>query len=358
MAVPAPDSPLTVLRVFLRLGLTSFGGPIAHLGHFRTQLVERRQWLSESQFAQLVALCQLLPGPTSSQVGMAIALTRAGVGGAIASLVGFTAPSALLMFAIATSARAWPAGLSARITQGLTLVALVVVAHALWRMAQRLLTDLARIGIAVTVGVVVTFVHHPLAQVLALGVAAVAGLALRLTLPYTAAALPSFGISRGAASVAAAALSLLVAAALLLPVGAPSLATVTLQFARAGALVFGGGHVVLPMLEQSFVTAQWVSADVLLTGYGAAQLMPGPLFSVAAYLGAVVPTGVAPWLAALLAVLAIYTPGVLALVAVLPAWGRLVANARAQRALAGVSAGVVGLLAAVLGELLLRNVLR
>ncbi|MDX2182653.1 MAG: chromate efflux transporter [Gemmatimonadaceae bacterium] len=356
--MPAPDTPLTVLRVFLRLGLTSFGGPIAHLGYFRTELVVRRQWVSDAQFAQLVALCQLLPGPTSSQVGMAIALTRAGAWGAVASFVGFTAPSALLMYAIARSATAWPAGLATRITQALTLVALAVVAHALWRMAQRLLTDAPRAGIALLTGTVVTFVHHSLAQVLALGLAATAGLALRLSLPQTSLNLPAFGVSRRAASIAGGVLLILVAAALLLPVGAPSLATLALQCARAGALVFGGAHVVLPMLEQSFVSAQWVSADALLAGYGAAQLMPGPLFSVAAYLGAVVPVGVAPWIAAGLAVLAIYTPGVLALVAVLPAWGRLVANARAQRALAGLSAGVVGLLAAVFAELLLRNVLR
>lgn len=337
-----------VFGVFVGLGLRSFGGPIAHLGYFRHEFVERRRWISDAQFAQLLAICQFLPGPASSQLGFGIGLLRAGGLGAIAAFVGFTLPSALLLFGLASAGGLLESTLGRGVTHGLKLAAVSVVAHGVYRMARTMTPDAPRIGIAAVVAIAMLALPGAWMQlgVIALG-AALGALVLR---PDGAADSIDFPIRYGRVTAAAAlALFLLgLAVALWWPTAAPVQASLGTAFWRAGSLVFGGGHVVLPLLEQSVVTPGWVSADRFLAGYGAAQAIPGPMFSLAAYLGAEASSGYPAWQGALVATLAIFTPGFLLLVALLPAWRRITAQPSALRAVAGVNAAVVGLLAAAL----------
>ena len=351
-----------VLGAFAKLGVTSFGGPIAHIGYFRREFVERRRWLSEAQFTQLVGITQLLPGPASSQLGFALGLLRAGWLGALAAFAAFTLPSAALLYALSASG-AWLSGAAGAVAvHGLKLVAVAVVAHAVVQMARRLTPDLPRIAIGVLALGVLLFLRSPWAQLLVIAGGALAG---GLLLPRTAAstsepapapppasaadsALLSPHYGRATAATALALFALLLAFSFWWPSRAPVLGGIWASFSQAGALVFGGGHVVLPLLERSVVATGWVSAESFLAGYGAAQAVPGPMFSVAAYLGAQVPTGASPLAGALTAVAAIFLPGFLLVVAVLPAWARLTARPRALQAIAGANAAVVGLLAAAL----------
>lgn len=336
-----------VFAAFLRLGLTSFGGPIAHLEFYRRELVVRRRWLDEERYAQLVALAQFLPGPASTQTGFGLGLLRAGWPGAVAAFVGFTLPSALLMLAFAAVLPWLGAGPGAATVQGLKLVALAVVANGVVALGARLCPDRRRIGIAAAVVAVVLGIGGAGAQLAAVAVGAAAGLVACRDVAGPSVTLP---IGYGARP----ALALLGVFALLL-IGLPLAASaaagpaaVAAAFYRAGALVFGGGHVVLPLLKESVVAPGWVGADEFIAGYGAAQAVPGPMFTLAAYLGARLPGELGGVAGAALALAAIFVPGLLLLAGALPLWGALAARRIAARAIAGVNAAVVGLLAAAL----------
>jgi len=342
-------SALEVLLVFLKLGITCFGGPIAHIGYFREEFVVRRRWLDERAYADLVALCQFLPGPASSQVGFSIGLMRAGYRGGMAAWTGFTLPSAILLVLFAYGAGTLVSPTGAGLLHGLKLVAVAIVAHAVWGMARTLCPDRERASIAVVASLVILFSTSPLAQIAAIILGSIAGLWLCRTAVQ---ALPehfAVPVSRSAGLVALSVFFLLLA-------GLPALRSlVTSQsaglveaFYRSGALVFGGGHVVLPLLREAFVAPGWVSDDAFLAGYGAAQAVPGPLFTFAAYLGTVVsplPHGLA---GAALGLIAIFLPGILILMGTLPFWEILRERREAQAMMRGVNAAVVGLLGVAL----------
>jgi chromate transporter len=339
-----------VFLAFLRLGLTSFGGPIAHLGYFRDDLVVRRKWMDDRAYADLVALCQFLPGPASSQVGFAMGLQRAGVVGALAAFAAFTLPSAVVLVAFASGAAAIGGPVGEGVLNGLEVVAVAIVAHAVWGTARTLTPDAPRAGIAVAALALALLLPAAPGQLAALSIGVVAGLVLLRGTDVTAAAtLPSFGVRRG---VAVACLVLFVGGLVALPVlatltgsGAVSLID---AFYRAGALVFGGGHVALPLLQAGVVETGWVSSESFLAGYGAAQAVPGPLFTFAAYLGAVSTVGPGGIAGAALALGAIFLPGFLILVGVLPFWDAVRTRPRVRAAMSGANAAVVGILAAAL----------
>lgn len=331
-----------VFLAFLKLGLTSFGGPIAHLGYFRDEFVSRRRWFDDGAYADLVALCQFLPGPASSQVGFAIGLLRAGPLGALAAWTGFTLPSALVMLIFALWASALDGPLAQGILHGLKLVAVAVVAQAVLGMAQSLTPDRNRAAIAVfAVFMVVSLgIWGQVGAILAGGVM---GLMLCRGNGGEAGAGHVVPVSRSFGLVAFTAfLVLLLALPLLAPLGQGMALFDT--FYRAGALVFGGGHVVLPLLEAGTVERGWLSADSFLAGYGLVQAMPGPLFTFAAYLGGALsapPNGI---VGAVIALVAIFLPGMLILLAAMPFWGRMRTNETAQAAMRGANAAVVGIL--------------
>jgi chromate transporter len=338
-----------VFVVFLRLGLTSFGGPVAHLGYFRDEFVQRRRWLSERSYADLVALCQFLPGPASSQVGMAIGLSRAGYAGALAAWLGFTLPSAIALILFALGIAQWGERLPGGLLHGLKVVAVAVVAQAVWGMARGLCTDRKRLSLMALACCAVLLWPGPAAQVGVLLLAALAGLRLfRATEQAEHAPLP-IGVGRGAAL---ACLALFLGLLLGLPLLAGLWAQPGVQlfdaFYRAGSLVFGGGHVVLPLLQAEVVPPGWIDNDVFLAGYGAAQAVPGPLFTFAAFLGASLQGGTGGWSGGLLCLIAIFLPSFLLVVGTLPFWEQLRRSARTRAALAGVNAAVVGLLLAAL----------
>jgi len=342
-------SALEVLGVYTRLGLTCFGGPIAHIGYFRDEFVVRRRWLDERAFADLVALCQFLPGPASSQVGFSIGLMRAGYLGGLAAWAGFTLPSAiaLVLFAYGASALGGPVGIG--LLHGLKLVAVAVVAQAVWGMARSLAPDRERASIATVSALLVLFSGSSAAQIATILLGGIAGLWLCRAAPPASAGHFAVPVSRHAGLAALAIFFLLLVGLPILRALAHSEgAALAEAFYRSGALVFGGGHVVLPLLRVAFVTPGWVSDDAFLAGYGAAQSVPGPLFTFAAYLGAVVnvwPHGVA---GAALGLIAIFLPGMLILIAALPFWESFRKRADAQAMMRGVSAAVVGLLGAAL----------
>jgi chromate transporter len=338
------------LRVFLKLGLTSFGGPIAHLGYFRDEFVVRRKWLGDAAYGDLVALCQFLPGPASSQVGIAIGLMRAGLPGALAAWCGFTLPSAVAMILFAYGVGAFAGDAGAGWLRGLKVVAVAVVANAVWGMARTLSADRERATLTVVAAAIVLFWPGAPGQVGAILLGAASGILFlggavngqsggRLVVP----------IGRRAATVSLALFFILL---LGLPVLAGTVDSMALRlldsFYRAGSLVFGGGHVVLPLLQAEVVGPGWVTRDAFVAGYGAAQAVPGPLFTFAAYLGAVMlpePDGA---VGGLLCLLAIFLPSFLLVIGVLPFWDGLRARPQAQAALRGVNAAVVGLLLAAL----------
>jgi len=336
-----------VFLAFLKLGLTSFGGPIAHLGYFRDEFVSRRRWFDDKAYGDLVALCQFLPGPASSQVGFAIGLMRAGPLGAAAAWLGFTLPSAILMVAVALGAAALDGDLAQGVLHGLKLVAVAVVAQAVLGMAKSLTPDRVRAGIAVLAVLAMVALGGVLGQVGAIVLGGVLGLALCREAASSAVAETAAPVSRGFGIFA---LLLFVVLLLVLPLLAgvnPALALFD-AFYRAGALVFGGGHVVLPLLEAGTVGPGWLSESTFLAGYGAAQAMPGPLFTFAAYLGAassVSPNGL---LGAGIALVAIFLPGLLIVLAALPFWHGLRSNPLAQAGMRGANAAVVGVLALAL----------
>lgn len=346
-ARPAQGTPGEVFSAFFKLGLTSFGGPIAHLGYFRDELVTRRKWLSDHAYADLVALCQFLPGPASSQVGFALGMMRAGWLGALAAFTAFTLPSALvlLVFAMTAASISGPVGTGA--LNGLKIVAVAIVAQAVWGMAKNLCPDRERASIAVGAVVMLAFLPGAFGMVGAIVLGALAGLALGRGSGTPLGGHVTMPVSRG---IAAAAVVVFFAALFLLPLIAgqsQSLAVID-SFYRAGALVFGGGHVVLPLLQAEVVAPGWVTPDEFLAGYGAAQAVPGPLFTFAAYLGAVLgpePNGA---VGAVIALLAVFLPGFLILIGVLPFWDRFRAMAPAQSLMQGANAAVVGILGAAL----------
>lgn len=338
-----------VLAVFLRLGLTSFGGPVAHLAYFHGELVERRRWVDEESYADLVALCQFLPGPASSQTGIGLGIARAGLPGGLAAWLGFTLPSAALLIAFALGLSSLGDVGAAGWLRGLKVVAVAVVAHAVWGMARKLTPDRPRITLAI-VAAIVTLVWP--GGAVQLGVIVVGGLVGWLLLGGTAPVPeqePRFGVGRRLGVVALVVFVGLLGTFPLLrgATGSASVAVVD-AFYRTGSLVFGGGHVVLPLLQAEVVQPGWVGDDTFVAGYGAAQAVPGPLFSFAAYLGAVMRPGVAGVLMGLLALAAIYLPSFLLLVGVLPFWDRLRGFGGVRSALMGVNAVVVGILLAAL----------
>ena len=351
MPLPAPRQPqghpAEVLRVALRLGLTSFGGPIAHLGYFERVYVRERGWLSAEQYAALVALCQVLPGPTSSQVGFLIGLQRAGWRGALLAWVGFTLPSALLLYACARLATHVQGPLADATVHGLKLVAVAVVAQAVWSMARRLCTDTSTALIALCAAVLLLASSNSGAQLAVLAAGFTAGLVWCRPESVPLLAAQSI-VQQRAAWLALAAFTVLLLALPLLAWRYPHSGIALAQvFYRAGALVFGGGHVVLPLLRAALVPTGWLSDDAFLGGYGLAQAVPGPLFTVSAYLGAsAVPS--APAAGALIALIAIFLPGLLLAVAGSSLWTALAQRTRLRAGITGINAAVVGILAAAL----------
>jgi chromate transporter len=349
-----PASVLARLRevffAFLRLGLASFGGPIAHLGYFRDELVIRRKWIDEAGYADLVALCQFLPGPASSQVGFSLGVLRGkGIFGGLAAWLGFTAPSALILFAFALGARAFAGPVAEGLLHGLKLVAVAVVAQAIWGMSKSLTPDRERAAIALACIAIVTFVGGSFGQILAIALGTLAGLYFCRGASGPSADHLSFPVSRNAGVAALALFSLLLVVPPLLVAANPSHGLALFDaFYRSGALVFGGGHVVLPLLQAEVVAPGWVRNDAFLAGYGLAQAVPGPLFTLSAYLGAVnepAPTG---WVGGIIALIAIFLPGLLLCYGMLPFWHRLRAFPVAQAGMRGANAAVVGILAAAL----------
>lgn len=346
-ATPSQGTPREVFAAFLKLGLTSFGGPIAHLGYFRDELVTRRGWLTDHAYADLVALCQFLPGPASSQVGFALGLMRAGWLGALAAFTAFTLPSALILLVFAMTAAQITGPIGTGIIEGLKIVAVAIVAQAVWGMARNLCPDRERASIAVGAVAVLAFVPGAFGMVGAIVLGAVAGLVLGRGTEKPVGGHVTMPVRRVQAGIALAAFA---AFLVLLPLvaGRSQALAIVDSFYRAGALVFGGGHVVLPLLQAEVVQPGWVTPDAFLAGYGAAQAVPGPLFTFAAYLGAVLgpePNGVA---GATLALLAVFLPGFLLLIGVLPFWDRFRAMAPAQSLMQGANAAVVGILGAAL----------
>lgn len=338
-----------VLAVFLRLGVTSFGGPVAHLGFFREEFVQRRRWLDDRAYADLVALCQFLPGPASSQVGIAVGLSRAGYAGAFAAWTAFTLPSALALVAFAYAVEAIGGAAGAGWLHGLKVAAVAVVAQAVLGMMKSLAPDRPRASIMVVVAALVLALPSAWTQVGAIALGGLAGLFLmRGAAPTDHASLP-LAVGRRAGLACLAVFFILLAG---LPILAAAAGSHTIDlvdaFYRAGSLVFGGGHVVLPLLQEAVVPPGWVSNDAFLAGYGAAQAVPGPLFTFAAYLGAVMgpePNGIA---GAALCLVAVFAPSFLLVVGALPFWEEIRRRPAAQSALRGVNAAVVGLLLAAL----------
>lgn len=338
-----------VFLAFLKLGLTSFGGPIAHLGYFRAELIVRRRWLSESHYADLVALCQFLPGPASSQVGFALGYLRGGLGGALLAWTAFTLPSAVLLLTFAFAAASIEGPTGQLLIHGLKLVAVAIVAQAVWGMARSLAPDRQRASIALSAVVAITVLPVAYGHVAAIALGALAGMMwCRLPGPPANAALPIRIQQRTGLLLIITSLSLLFGLPLLLTVWPTQLLAIFEVFYRAGALVFGGGHVMLPLLEARVVETGWVSTDTFLAGYGATQAVPGPLFTFAGYLGAMMSTGPERILAASIALVGIFLPGVLLLMGALPFWSALQQSRLARSAMAGANAAVVGLLATAL----------
>jgi chromate transporter len=347
--VAARSSAFEIFRVFLKLGLTSFGGPVAHLGYYRAEFIARRKWLDEAGFADLLALSQFLPGPASSEFGMGVGMLRGGLPGGIAAWLGFTAPSALLMVAFGYGIARAGNEAGAAWLHGLMLVAVAVVALAVWQMARRLANDVPRGALALAAAAIALGLPPSWSQLAAIAAGALVG---RLFLP----AQPREGATplhlRVPRAVSIGALALFFGLLGLLPLLAAASGANGIVlfdgFYRVGSLVFGGGHVLLPLLDAIVVPKGWVSQDAFLAGYGAAQALPGPLFTFAAYLGVVMGPPPGGLVAAVLALIAIFLPGFLLMVGVFPFWTRLSASAAMQSTFSGVNAAVVGLLLAAL----------
>ena len=347
--IAVKHSALEVLRLFFRMGLRSFGGPVAHLGYFRQEFVERRQWLDDATYTDLVALCQFLPGPGSSQVGFSIGLMRAGYLGGLAAWTGFTLPSAIALTIFAYSARMQMGSVGTGLLHGLKLAAVAIVAQAVIGMARALCPDRQRATIAALAMVLTLCWNSSVAQIYAILLGATAGLLFCRSHRAAVQVVAVIPVSRRAGIVALLAfLAFLIGPQVALHVHGSTHLALFDAFYRSGALVFGGGHVVLPVLREAFVNPGWVSDDTFLAGYGAAQAVPGPLFSFAAYLGAAAGSGSNGIGDAALGLMAIFLPGFLLLVGALPFWNILRGDSTAQAAMRGVNAAVVGLIGAAL----------
>jgi len=334
---------LSIFLTFLRLGCTSFGGPVAHLGYFQQEFVRRQRWLSEQAYADLVALCQFLPGPASSQIGMAIGLLRGGYTGAVVAWLGFTLPSALLLLCAALGLTHYGSSLPAGLLHGLKIVAAAVVAQAVWELGQKLCPDWQRLLLMLLAAGTSLLLPGVMTQVCIVLAAAFLGYLIFKPTPLAVGEDVSVPISRRAGLFWISLFFLMLLGLPLIGTTSPLLA-MTDSFYRAGALVFGGGHVVLPLLEAEFVSTGQISRDAFLAGYGLTQAVPGPLFTFAAFLGAAL-HGVA---GGVLAVIAIFLPSFLLVAGALPFWHGLRAQAKARAALMGLNAAVVGLLLAAL----------
>lgn len=339
---------LEVLLVFFRLGLTSFGGPIAHLSYFHDEFVKKRKWLTEHAYADLVALCQFLPGPASSQVGMAIGLSRSGIWGAILAWIGFTLPSAIVLVLLALGMTHFETGANQAWLHGLKVVAVAVVAQAVWGMGKKLCPDKERVTIAVVSSVIVLLLNSPVIQVLVLMIAGIFG---AYFLKPTS-ELPHEPLHKGRRRIGAVFLSLFVAILFILPMLRPLYPIQELKlfdsFYRSGSLVFGGGHVVLPLLQAEVVPTGWVSNDLFMAGYGLANAIPGPLFTFSAYLGAVAAPGPNGWVGAFICLVAIFLPSFLLVVGALPFWEKMRSLPKIRQSMLGINAAVVGILLAAL----------
>lgn len=353
--IATPDTPTpsgrvwSVFWVFLRLGLTSFGGPVAHLAYFRNEFVTRRRWLDDRSYSDLVALCQFLPGPASSKVGMALGMGHSGLRGAIAAWAGFTLPSALLMILFAYGVTEYRAIAESGWVQGLKVVAVAVVAQAVWGMSRSLCPDPPRMAFAVFAALLTLLLPATAGQLVAIVSCGLLGRAmLKIDAPPGQRA-AVYGISRRGGVIA---LSLFILLLLGLPLWAlasgSSLVAMLEGFYRSGALVFGGGHVLLPLLQAVVVPTGLVSNADFLAGYGAAQALPGPLFTFAAYLGTVADGPLQGWLGGIVLLVLVFLPGFLLLIGSLPFWEMLRRRRDIQNTLAGINAGVVGILLAAL----------
>jgi chromate transporter len=338
-----------IFLAFLHLGLTSFGGPIAHLGYFRDAFVVRRRWIDEHAYADLVALCQFLPGPASSQVGIGIGLAKAGMPGAFAAWLAFTLPSAIALALFGYGVVAFQDAIPSGLLHGLKVVAVAVVAQAVWGMARTLCPDAPRVTLAVIAAIATLAAPTPFIQVAVILAGGVAGLLLLRSDANPPHVSLGIDVSKGVA-VTALALFFVLLVGLPFLAAASSSHTLALvdSFYRSGSLVFGGGHVVLPLLQAEVVPPGWVSNDAFLAGYGAAQAVPGPLFTFAAYLGAVMGPAPSGWLGAAICLVAIFVPSFLLVVGALPFWDALRHLRWVRKALLGVNAAVVGLLLAAL----------
>jgi len=338
-----------VFLIFLRLGLTSFGGPVAHLGYFRDEFVIRRKWLTENSYADLIALCQFLPGPASSQVGIAIGLSRAGYTGALAAWTGFTLPSAIVLMLFAIGISSYGDIVPLGVLHGLKVAAVAVVAQAVWGMGKNLCTDVARISIMALAACFVLLVPSALAQVSVIAIAAIIGLLWFQPEKVMAHDPLPITVRRRTGLVwLFLFFSLLIGLPLLTALYPSQTLSMVDTFFRAGSLVFGGGHVVLPLLQAEIVPAGWISNDTFLAGYGATQAVPGPLFTFAAFLGSSMNQAPSGWLGGMICLIAIFAPSFLLVMGVLPFWESLRQNLRTRAALSGINAAVVGLLLAAL----------
>ncbi|MFZ6687721.1 chromate efflux transporter [Undibacterium sp. SXout11W] len=341
------NSVWTIFKIFLRLGCTSFGGPIAHLGFFRAEFVEKRQWLDAKRYADLLALCQFLPGPASSQVGIALGLSRGGIPGALAAFLGFTLPSAIILtlFALtyAQVGSHWGEGW----LHGFKLVSVAVVAQALWAMGKNFSSGWQRAIITLLSAAGVILLPPAIGQIFVIAFAGVIGMCFLRAAPDNSQQEENATISKRTATIALILFfTLLIGLPLLAKAAQSYPVTLFDNFYRTGALVFGGGHVVLPLLESQVVQSGWVSEATFLTGYGATQAMPGPLFTFAAFLGASSKQFPSGWLGASIALAAIFLPAFLLVIGALPFWEQLRHQQHLKNALSGINAAVVGMLLA------------
>ena len=353
------SSPAEILAIFFRLGLTSFGGPIAHLGYFREEFVTRRRWFSDRAYADIVALCQFMPGPASSQIGLAIGLSRAGGLGALAAWTGFTMPSALALILFGYGVTAIGDTSGAGWLRGLKIVAVAVVAQAVWGMARTLTPDARRASFAAIAAALVLFIGGVVGQLTAIVLGAIAGYLLLSGDTKSEDATFRVPVSKRTGWIALGLFAVFLFGLPLVAGAASSMALAYLDsFYRAGALVFGGGHVVLPLLQAEVVTPGWVDPSDFVAGYGAAQAVPGPLFTFAAYLGTVMgpsPTGI---IGGIICLIAIFLPSAFLVVGLLPFWNDIRRVKAAQSALMGVNAAVVGLLLAALYDPVFTSAIR
>lgn len=354
-SVPQTDERPGVLKIFLTflvLGATAFGGPVAHFGYFRTEFVDRRRWIDERGYADLVSLCQFLPGPASSQTGIAIGMMQRGWAGGFAAWLGFTTPAALIMIALGFGLSFAQSAAGQGVIHGLKLAAVAVVANALWGMARSACGSPLKASFAALACVAILFAGSAWHQVLVIALAALAGAALIRDDSKDLEVVP---IRSGSRAVGFSLLIVFLALLFGLPLVAQSMASSNLDaftaFYRVGSLVFGGGHVVLPLLEAELVPTGWMTTDAFLAGYGAAQAIPGPMFALTGYLGNVINPGdgyLGGWVGGVIAIVAVFLPSFLLLGAALPYWDALRSRAHIRSALSGVNAAVVGLLLAVL----------